>query len=112
LDCWGLLKSIYTDLGCEIFDIETLEYTKTWARSGEDYFKDNYSNDWEETDTPKLLDAVLFNNKRGVANHAGVVLTGGRFIHAPRQGVIVSRLNDDVWKRKLEGFYRLKKRTW
>lgn len=75
---------------------------------GKDYFKEHYARDWERVDEPRPLDGILFLNSRGIANHAGVVLSNRRFIHCPRVGVIVSRLDDQAWKQRIEGFYRLK----
>ncbi|MBI4970749.1 MAG: C40 family peptidase [Candidatus Omnitrophica bacterium] len=109
-DCWGFLKLAYADLGVRLFDIEDLEYSKIWGLKGKDYFKDNYSHDWEKVNEPQVLDGILFVNSRGVANHAGIVLGNRRFIHCCRQGVMVSRLDDGSWIKKVEGFYRL--RAW
>ena len=112
LDCWGFLKLVYQDLGFKLFDIEDLEYEKVWGLRGKDYFRENYENDWEKAAEPQTLDAVLFLNSRGIANHAGVVFKNRKFIHCPRQGVVVSRLDDASWKPRIEGFYRLRDRTW
>ncbi len=106
LDCWGLLKFAYADLGFNLFDVE--DYEKTWSQKGKNYFKENYINDWIKVDEPQVLDAVLFLNSKGIANHAGIVLSDRKFIHACRQGVIISKLDDKSWKTKIEGFYRLK----
>ena len=112
LDCWGFLKLVYKDVGFELFDIENLEYDKAWALRRQDYFRKNYPNNWDRVNTPRVMDGLLFLNKKGIANHAGVMLTNWRFIHASRAGVIVSRLTDIIWQRRIEGFYRLKKKTW
>jgi cell wall-associated NlpC family hydrolase len=108
LDCWGFLKLVYADLGFRLFDIEDLEYGQAWGLRNKDYFKENYTNNWEKVTVPEALDGVLFLNSRGVANHAGIVLTKDRFIHCCRQGVIISRINDPRWLNRIEGFYRLK----
>jgi len=112
LDCWGFLKMVYADLGFKLFDIEDLEYEKVWGIRGKDYFRENYENDWEKAAEPQPLDAVLFLNSTGIANHAGVVFKNRKFIHCPRQGVVVSRLDDEAWSKRIEGFYRLRKRRW
>lgn len=110
LDCWGFLKCVYADLGISLFDVEDLEYGQAWALRGKDYFKDNCEHDWDQVDEPQVLDAVLFLNSRGVANHAGIVLSQGRFIHCCRAGVVVSMLDSPSWRKKVEGFYRLKEK--
>lgn len=112
LDCWGFLKLIYQDLGFSLFDIEDLTYEKTWAVHGNDYFKLNSKNDWIKNTTPQVLDGVLFLNNKGIANHAGVILKNRKFIHAARCGIIISRLNDRIWRERIEGFYRLRERRW
>ncbi|WP_128700853.1 C40 family peptidase [Candidatus Velamenicoccus archaeovorus] len=110
LDCWGFLKLVYADLGVRLFDIEDLEYSKIWGAQGKDYFKEHYFHDWVSVKTPEMLDGVLFVNSRKIANHAGIILSNGRFIHCARPGVIISRINDPSWQTKIEGFYRLKDR--
>jgi cell wall-associated NlpC family hydrolase len=112
LDCWGFLKLVYSDLGFRLFDIEDLEYERVWGLRGRDYFKENYINDWKRVEDSQVLDGVLFLNSRGVANHAGIVFKDRRFIHCPRQGVIISRLDENTWRERIEGFYRLRNRTW
>jgi len=108
LDCWGFLKFAYADLGYHLFDVEDLEYSRVWGIKGKDYFKDNYAHDWNKVLEPQVFDAILFINSKGVANHAGIILSNRRFIHCCHQGVIVSRLDDVSWQKKIEGFYRLK----
>lgn len=108
LDCWGFLKFVYADLGIRLFDIEDLEYSRVWGVEGKNYFKEHYFHDWFEVKEPEVLDGVLFANSRRIANHTGIVLSSGRFIHCARQGVIISRINDPRWLERIEGFYRLK----
>jgi len=103
---------VYADMGFKLFDVEDLEYEKIWGLRGRDYFRENYENDWKKVDVPQTLDGVLFLNSRGVANHAGIVLKNRKFIHCPRQGVVVSRLDDEAWSKRTEGFYRLRKIRW
>jgi cell wall-associated NlpC family hydrolase len=108
LDCWGLLKFVYADLGVRLFDVEDLEYSKVWGLEGKNYFKEHYFHDWVSVKAPESVDAVLFVNSKRIANHAGIVLSNKRFIHSCRQGVIISRLEDPLWVPRIEGFYRLK----
>jgi cell wall-associated NlpC family hydrolase len=112
LDCWGFLKLAYADLGYNLFDIEDLNYERLWSASGRDYFKENYWNDWHKVEKPDVFDGVLFVNARGIANHAGIVLNGRKFIHCCRQGVVVAELDKPDWIMRTEGFYRLKDRKW
>jgi peptidoglycan endopeptidase LytE len=112
VDCWGFIKLVYADLGIRLFDIEELEYKRAWFLEKRDYLKDNLDLDWEKVENPMILDGILFVNRKGIANHAGIVLSEGRFIHASRQGVIVSSLSDPAWKTRIESFYRLKEKIW
>lgn len=106
LDCYGLIILIYADLGYKLWDIEE-EYNEEWGWQGKDYFLENYHRQWIKLLIPKLFDVVLFKNSSGAAIHGGVVIGKGRFIHCVKNtGVITSRLSD--WKRKLEGFYRIR----
>jgi len=104
LDCYGLIKCIYEDAGIELMDLE--DYALGWARKGENYFVDNYYKQFEEALTPHFLDVVLFKNSKGVANHAGIVLSENRFIHCSKAGVNVQKLA--TWFPRLVGFYRVK----
>ena len=112
LDCWGFLKLVYADLGFKLFDIEDLEYEKNWGLHGRDYLKEHYQNDWQNVETPMVLDGVLFMNSKGIANHAGIVLDEDKFIHCCRAGVVIGRYKNVEWSKRIEGFYRLKGRTW
>ena len=107
LDCWGLIKCVYRDLGCEIWD-PVKKYSPN-LRDGENHLIENYHKEWDEIVSPHIFDVALFNNSCGVANHAGIVLSQWRFIHCGRSGVIVSKLSDKKWLERKVGFYRLKK---
>ena len=109
LDCWGLVKNVYRDLGYDLFDLEEGSYPVNWSRAGNNYFIENYHKEWKEVNCPMPFDGVLFRNRKGMCDHAGVVLSGGRFIHTCRAGTVISRLNDKSWKDRIYGFYRLKR---
>lgn len=104
LDCWGLIVCIYKDFGVELFDIEN--YPKDWSSKGSNYFLENYYQQWSIVKVPQLWDVVLFNGSKGMPNHAGVVLSGERFIHSRRGGTVIGNLYD--WKDKVQQFYRYK----
>ena len=103
LDCWGLVISIYKDLGIEIFDLE--DYERNWHLKGGNIFIENYYNAWVQHTSPIFLDVLLFNSSKGITNHAGIYLKDGRFIHGSRAGVVVTRL-EGRWKEKLYGVFR------
>lgn len=108
IDCWGLILGVYEMTGFKLFDIPTIDYSKDWAKSGGNYLAENLWREWQPVDDPKFLDGVLFVNMEGVAHHGGVILSEGKFIHATKYGVIVSKFTDAFFKERIQGFYRLK----
>lgn len=109
LDCWGLIKEVYKDLGFELWDIEE-DYDEKWSWKGRNHFIENYYKEWVKVKKPNPFDVVLFSNSKGIANHGGVVLKSGKFIHCCKTGVVVSRLGEPRWQKRIEGFYHLKAR--
>lgn len=107
LDCWGLIKLVYNKLGYTLWDIEE-EYTQDWSFKGKNHFIENYHKEWDKVISPNIYDVVLFKNGKGIANHGGIMLLNNRFIHSCRIGTIISRLSNEQWKRRIEGFYRLR----
>ena len=105
LDCWGLIIWAYKKMGYDLWDIEE-EYDKNWSFKGRDLFIENYHKEWEKRDKPELFDVVLFLNGKGIANHGGIMLTNGGFLHCCKRGTVRSRLSQ--WRQKPEGFYHLK----
>lgn len=106
LDCWGLIKCVYRDLKFDVWD-PVKQYSPN-LRNGENHLIENYHKEWYEIVSPHIFDVVLFNNSRGVANHAGIVLSLWCFLHCGRSGVIISKLSDRKWIERKVGFYRLK----
>ena len=109
IDCWGLALKVYARAGVNLFDMPDLQYDVKWSKTGGNYLAENYWRDWQRIEKPEFLDAVLLRNLGGIANHGGIILSGGRFIHATMYGVIISRLTDPMIAEKIEGFYRLRK---
>ena len=107
LDCWGLIKMIYKDLGYDLLDIET--YDKEWVSKGANFFVENYHLQWERVVHPELFNVVMFKNKDGVACHAGLYLKEGIMIHASdRAGVVLIRINTVGNGKQFDGFYKFK----
>jgi cell wall-associated NlpC family hydrolase len=115
LDCYGLIISVYKDLGFELFDLE--DYERNWSSKERNLFLLNYYRQWERLEAYKSnFDAVLFRAGEGgipsmMVNHGGLVLSKRRFIHCCRQGTVVCRLDDAQWAGKIEGYYHLRVRT-
>lgn len=107
LDCWGLIKMVYAEAGIKLLDI--VEYDKDWASKGANYFVENYHSQWEKVEQPRLFDVVLFNNRKGVACHAGLMLREGNMFHASeKSGVVICKARAKNSERILDGFYRLR----
>lgn len=102
LDCWGLLISIYRDYGVELFDLQ--DYDSEWARRGQNLILENYYENWKKVEQYTTGDLMFIRYPRDVVSHAGFYLDRGIFLHASRQGVITSRVQD--WKDKIYGYYR------
>lgn len=109
LDCWGLVLAVYAEIGYKLFDLESEQYDFNWSKTGRNYFIENYHQDWLHVEVPYFPDLALFKNTRGVSNHVGIVLKNHEFIHCPRVGVVVQRLDEPVWRNRLVGFYRFRK---
>ena len=107
-DCYGFIIIFYRDiLGKKLFDVED-DYDKNWTFKNKNYFIENYHKQFEKVEKPNLFDIVLFQNRRGVANHGGIVLNYSKFIHCCKDGVLVDSYNREGWQRRINGFYRLK----
>lgn len=107
LDCYGLVKDAYkVFFGIDIIDVES--YARKWFLKGEDYFGQNAARQFEAVEKPRPGDVVLFNASHGTANHTGIVLSAGWFLHASHAGVVRARLAQRYWRDRIVGFYRLK----
>jgi cell wall-associated NlpC family hydrolase len=109
-DCGGAIMIFYKDfLGITIPDFN-IEYDQNWAvKSDKSHFIENYYKFFDKVDKPKLFNVVLFQTKKGIANHGGIVLNNGKFFHIYRAGASVNYYTDDTFSRRLNGFYRYKK---
>jgi len=108
-DCLTIVVEIYEMLGITIkhpaYNVE-----KNWALCGEDWF-DKYHSGWKKVNDYSPFDVVAFVNGKGVIFHIGVMLDNGRFIHNQGgPGVVISRISDQIWKKRFAGFYRHNKR--
>ena len=107
LDCWGLVLSIYKDIGIKLMDISG--YSEDWSDQGSNHFVENYSEKWERVDKPRAYDLAMFKTSpTSVPNHAGVYLGDGRIIQAVKIGVIITKINIEKLKASIYGFYRYK----
>lgn len=107
-DCLGFNILFYRIiLNKKIPDIQE-NYTPDWQFKNQNYFLENYHHHFKKIKIPKVYDLVAFQNRKGIVNHGGVVLGCGKFIHCCREGVLVDNYNRPNWKKRINGFYRLK----
>ena len=107
-DCWGFLIIFYhAILNKKLADFEE-DYTPNWTFKNRVHILESFHKQFEKIDKPNLYDIVLFQNRQGIANHGGVVLGYGKFIHCCKDGVLVDSYNREGWKRRINGFYRLR----
>ncbi len=109
IDCWGLPMLYYKEvLGVELQD---WWYESDWSKKGENYFVDNYKDfHFERVDSPTKHDiALIFTDiKTKIPNHAMIIIEPPNIaLTAASRGSHLTDLNNNVWKRRIEGFYRL-----
>ena len=104
LDCWGLARLVYRDLGVELKEIEDYEL--------EGSVQDNaYVDKWIKLNAPRPYDIALFLNNKGIANHAGIITPDLRMIHASAgHGVSIVHLSTVLKMINLDAYYHLKAR--
>ncbi len=110
VDCYGFIIIFYREfLKVELMDVYE-EYSKSWSFKGnKNYFLENYHKQFEKVDRPQPYDIILFQSRKGIANHGGVVLPNGKFIHCSKIGVSINKYDEESFKKRFNGFYRYKR---
>ena len=107
MDCYGLVLSIYKDLGISLPELRVED--ERWHVRDKPIDIADLSNSFDSVKLLKTFDLVAFINSKGIVNHAGVYVGGGQFIHATRKaGVCISHLSDRMWQERYAGGYRHK----
>lgn len=100
-DCFGLFAELCRRRGLTIPDHPS---PRDLAQRQSD-IRAEAAEAWTELDAPEVGCAVAIRIGPYVS-HIGMVLDGGRFIHANhRTGVTVARLDDLQWRERIAGFY-------
>jgi cell wall-associated NlpC family hydrolase len=109
-DCGGAIMIFYRDfLGITLPDFN-IDYDEDWTlKSDKSLFIENYYKFFDKVDKPESFDIILFQNKRGIAYHGGIVLSNGKFLHLSKSGVSINRYSEETFQRSLNGFYHYKK---
>jgi len=106
LDCWGLVRLIYSELR----DIELPSYAERYTHSlDEEGFQSAFGNEesrWNPVDELREFD-VAWCRVAGVACHTGVILESGRMLHAMlgNDSCIVD-ISGPGWQRRVLQCYR------
>jgi cell wall-associated NlpC family hydrolase len=103
LDCWGLARILFSrqgiklpeyPIGASLHDSVTNEFKKQEPL-------------WDRLDRPVEGCLVLIRIwDTGWANHCGIYIGQGQFIHAYGNGVVIDRINR--WGPRIIGYYRPK----
>lgn len=107
-DCYGVIMLWYEKrLGIKLIDPFS-DYPEGPAWRDKSLFIENYHLQWEKVESPKKYDVVLFKDKKGMVNHAGVFMGKNKFLHTSKiSGAVIQKL--DQWDDRVEGFYRFKR---
>ncbi|MBO7123185.1 MAG: C40 family peptidase [Treponema sp.] len=91
MDCYGLLMDFEGRFGRTIIDFD---YSAKDYRGKEDYpvWLESMKH-WEETDTPKYTDALLFFDEKKRVVHAAACVAPNRILHCDVKGARVERLD-------------------
>jgi cell wall-associated NlpC family hydrolase len=85
IDCSGLVVVLYDDL----FDLRLPRTTTALMHAGRRVEKENLA-----------AGDLLFFKPRTKVHHVGIYLGQGKFVHtSTSNGVMVSLMNDDFWRR-------------
>lgn len=103
-DCWGLAREVFGRYGITLqdyrisaMDAEKIGAEMTKAAPG-----------WVKVTAPLPVPCLVVARLAcgSWANHVGVYIGNGKFIHACREsGVCVERTSAPIWKNKIVGYY-------
>ena len=103
-DCWGLVMHVHKEQTGET--LPDFTYDLASAVSNSLYFAEQtIGPTWEETQ-PEFGVVAVFRIG-GVIRHAGYMLDDVHFIHVLSETrVVVERIDDIMWKKRVAGFWR------
>lgn len=109
-DCYNLCKEVYRRIGAKLPEF----YSPTERDLIDAIIKNEMEDIVEKVDKPEKFAFVGFTLDGKHLTHMGVIIDDeGRFIHIlEKSGVSVERLSDDIWKKKIVGFFRLKEKFY
>lgn len=103
IDCWGLVHLIYKEeLGIDVpsFAEDGIDANRTQELIAQ------YKEGWEQTDSPKAGDVVIFKIL-GVDAHIALAISSTHFIHARQgQNSAIESFDNPRWKTRFVGSYK------
>ncbi len=107
-DCVGLCMELRRRAGLEFIDVNSPEHLDLAVIDG---MVECGKCKFVRIDKPQPWCVVTFKMKCRYIAHIGLVLPGlSKFIHTRlRTNVIVERLNNEYWHKKIDGFYEYRK---
>lgn len=117
-DCHGLAIEVFRRFGVifpnvNIAELSVEQITSTIASELSHHTND--LRDWIQIEKPMSPCLVVIRGYHKFANHLGVYIGSGKFIHAfatvnekgeMRGQVCVNRLSDPLWRNRIAGYYK------
>jgi cell wall-associated NlpC family hydrolase len=109
VDCSGLVQAVYQRLGLKLPRTTTLQFAEGVPvnlqnlRPGDVVF---FNRLCQLNKQDFYLASILPRAETGEICHNGIYIGQGRFVHAARRGVTVSRLDEEIWRRSFTGARR------
>lgn len=106
-DCWQLARAVLR----ECAGLALPDYGRPYADMGdhatiESNIREGLADGWSRVTDPRAWDLVIFNIA-GQPRHIGVMLGPTKFLHVPEgQTSRIERIDDRMWAKRCEGFYR------
>lgn len=112
-DCHGLAIEVFRRFGIDFPDKDiagmAAEAVTTMLNEELDHHI-NVLKDWEPIEKPEVPCLIILKGHFQFANHLGVYIGKGRFIHAAENKyggmVCVNRLSDPTWRMRIAGYYK------
>ena len=110
-DCFGIIWLVFKEKRNIILpDFTDLKYTNEWYRQHENHILENLWDVWGVVNEPyKVYDGIIFyHEKMKVANHIGMIIDDGKFIHVSQKFPSrVDKLNP-YWRSRIYKVMRYK----
>ena len=105
-DCWGLVREVFRRFGVELPDYNVGAFE--CEQIGQQIMKEMRTlARWQRLKKPEVPCVVVIKNDPVWANHCGVYIGDGKFIHTLQKiGCNIDRIDHPLWKKRIVGFFR------